>query len=123
LPSKRLTLGRLNQKFLHEFPAEFSDPAVEAAVDRPAIIPQDLDWASLLRLDGDPLERQYRHILTELGKRKGTLGVIFRKAQNKIQDPAKLRRLMAAAVVLNARIESERRLGFSQRKKFYAFKQ
>jgi type I restriction enzyme M protein len=29
-----------------------------------------------------------------LGKQKGMLGVIFRKAQNKIQDPAKLRRLI-----------------------------
>ena len=54
-----------------------------------------MDWASLLRLEGDDLETQYRHILTELGKSKGTLGVIFRKAQNKIQDPAKLRRLIA----------------------------
>ena len=32
---------------------------------------------------------------SELGKKKGTLGIIFRKAQNKIQDPAKLRRLIA----------------------------
>ncbi len=31
----------------------------------------------------------------ELGKQPGMLGVIFRKAQNKIQDPAKLRRLVA----------------------------
>ena len=37
---------------------------------------------------------QYRHILTELGKYPGTLGVVFRKAQNKIQDPAKLQRLV-----------------------------
>ncbi len=47
-----------------------------------------------MRLDGDSLEVQYRHVLTELGKYPGTLGVIFRKAQNKIQDPAKLRRLV-----------------------------
>ena len=33
-------------------------------------------------------------MLTELGKQKGILGVIFRKGQNKIQDPAKLRRLI-----------------------------
>jgi hypothetical protein len=32
--------------------------------------------------------------LEELGKCSGMLGVIFRKAQNKIQDPAKLRRLI-----------------------------
>jgi len=36
---------------------------------------------------------------------------------------AELRYQLAAAVVLNAWIERERRLGFSQRKKFYAFKQ
>jgi type I restriction enzyme M protein len=33
-------------------------------------------------------------VLESLGKQKGMLGVIFRKAQNKIQDPAKLRRLI-----------------------------
>ncbi|WP_292866392.1 hypothetical protein [Nostoc sp. LPT] len=31
---------------------------------------------------------------TGLGKEKGLLGVIFRKSQNKIQDPAKLKRLV-----------------------------
>src|SRR5205807_3662394 len=31
----------------------------------------------------------------QLGKEPGLIGVIFRKAQNKIQDPAKLRRLIA----------------------------
>jgi hypothetical protein len=36
---------------------------------------------------------------------------------------SELRYQLAAAVVLNAWIESERRLGFSRRKKFYAFKQ
>ncbi len=49
---------------------------------------------SLLAKDGDELEIHYRHLLETLGKEKGMLGVIFRKAQNKIQDPAKLRRLI-----------------------------
>ena len=62
---------------------------------RSSIVPAGLDWAALSRLDGDPLEVQYRHTLAELGRHEGTLGVIFRKAQNKIQDPAKLRRLIA----------------------------
>lgn len=57
-------------------------------------IPQELDWQSLLTKDGDALETHYRHILESLGKSKGMLGVIFRKSQNKIQDPAKLRRLV-----------------------------
>src|SRR3954453_2806887 len=62
--------------------------------NRPSVVPQSLDWQSLLKLDGDPLEVQYRHVLTELGRKPGMLGVVFRKAQNRIQDPAKLRRLI-----------------------------
>lgn len=37
---------------------------------------------------------QYLKILLELGKEPGMLGVIFRKSQNKIQDPAKLKRVI-----------------------------
>ncbi|HEY5915027.1 MAG TPA: hypothetical protein VJA21_30915 [Verrucomicrobiae bacterium] len=38
-------------------------------------------------------------MLESPGKQKGMLGVIFRKAQNKIQDPAKLRRLIVDLIV------------------------
>ena len=58
------------------------------------VVPYGLDWQSLLDRDGDELEVHYRHILESLGKQPGTLGTIFRKAQNRIQDPAKLRRLV-----------------------------
>ena len=57
-------------------------------------IPAEFNWASLLRLDGDELERHYRQILAALGAGAGLIPVIFRKAQNKIQDPAKLQRLV-----------------------------
>ena len=53
-------------------------------------ITADYDWVSLYRRDGDELESQIRHALEELGKQEGMLGIIFRKAQNKTQDPAKL---------------------------------
>jgi type I restriction enzyme M protein len=62
---------------------------------RETLIPRALDWQSLERLDGDDLDTHYKHILTELGKKPGLLGTIFRKAQNKIQDPAKLKRLVS----------------------------
>lgn len=62
---------------------------------KPSPIPKDCDWPSLLRRDGDDLEVHYRHVLEKLGKQPGMLGIIFRKSQNKIQDPAKLRRLIA----------------------------
>ena len=74
---------------------KMADEQTQPPFSRPAIVPRGLDWASLVRLDGDELEVQYRHILAELGKFPGTLGVIFRKAQNKIQDPAKLKRLVS----------------------------
>ena len=61
---------------------------------QPAIIPDGLDWQSLLDRDGDDLEVHYRHVLEQLGRQQGTLGTIYRKAQNRIQDPAKLRRLV-----------------------------
>jgi type I restriction enzyme M protein len=48
----------------------------------------------LLARDGDELFDHYRHALEALGQLKGTLGLIFGKAQNKFQDPAKLRRLV-----------------------------
>src|SRR3954447_24255866 len=64
-------------------------------INQPSPIPADCDWPSLMKRDGDALEAHYRHVLVELGKKTGMLGIIFRKAQNKIQDPAKLRRLIA----------------------------
>lgn len=58
------------------------------------VVPHGLDWQSLLDRGGDDLEVHYRHVLESLGRHTGTLGTIFRKAQNRIQDPAKLRRLV-----------------------------
>lgn len=63
--------------------------------NRPSVVPIGFDWPSLVNRDGDVLETHYRHVLEKLGTMPGTLGTIFRKAQNKIQDPAKLRRLIA----------------------------
>jgi type I restriction enzyme M protein len=61
---------------------------------KPSVIPADLNWQSLLGKEGDELETHYRHILTALGQGAGLIPTIFRKAQNKIQEPAKLRRLI-----------------------------
>jgi type I restriction enzyme M protein len=58
------------------------------------IVPIECSWQRLLDADGDELEITYRHILEQLARQAGTLGVIFRKAQNRIQDPAKLKRLI-----------------------------
>lgn len=57
-------------------------------------IPEKYNWESL-NLKGAALEAHYIELLRELGKKKGMLGQIFTKAQNKIQDPAKLSRLIS----------------------------
>jgi type I restriction enzyme M protein len=71
-----------------------ADEQTRPPSNKPSRIPNGLDWQSLLDRDGEELEQHYRRILEELGKERGLLGVIFRKAINKIQDPAKLRRLV-----------------------------
>ncbi len=58
-------------------------------------IPKGHDWASLLDKRGAELEVHYVTTLMRLGGRPGLLGQIFTKAQNKIQDPAKLSRLIS----------------------------
>jgi len=67
---------------------------IKPPYNQPSRIPKEVDWESLTRRDGDELEAHDRHLLEELGKQPVMLAIIFRKAQNKIQDPAKLRRLI-----------------------------
>ena len=73
---------------------KMADERTKPPFNQPSIVPGGLDWQSLKDRDGDALEVHYRHILTELAKSPGMLGTIFRKAQNRITDPAKLRRLI-----------------------------
>ncbi|HOB62423.1 MAG TPA: class I SAM-dependent DNA methyltransferase [Candidatus Competibacteraceae bacterium] len=73
-------------KLAHEYAQE--------PYNRASHIPKGYDWASLTAKTGQPLEAQYLISLNRLGKESGMLGAIFFKAQNKIQDPAKLSRLV-----------------------------
>lgn len=59
-------------------------------------VPYGYRWSDLAspEMEGIRLESHYRETLERLGREAGMLGLIFRKAQNKIQDPAKLRRLI-----------------------------
>ena len=69
---------------------EYSKPPHSGKVD----IPARYNWRSLRTKRGAALEGHYIELLHELGSHKGMLGQIFTKAQNKIQDPAKLYRLI-----------------------------
>ena len=57
-------------------------------------IPDEYNWENLLSKSGAELEVHYSTLLRELGQSKGILGQIFTKSQNKIQDPAKLYKLI-----------------------------
>jgi type I restriction enzyme M protein len=57
-------------------------------------IPHEFDWESLTDKKGAALETHYNNLLREFAQQKGILGQIFFKSQNKIQDPAKLSRLI-----------------------------
>jgi len=74
---------------------KMADEQTKPPFRKPSIIPETYAWPALTSRDGGDLETHYRETLIELGKSMGMLGVIFRKAQNRIQDPAKLKRLIA----------------------------
>jgi type I restriction enzyme M protein len=71
------------------------DDEREELLDKRSSIPDRYRWHCLRTLDGDELETRYRHALEELGRQKGLIGQIFKGAQNKVTDPAKLRRLVS----------------------------
>jgi len=69
---------------------EYSQPPYNRKVG----IPKEYDWNSLKSKRGAELEVHYVTLLRELANKPGMLGTIFTKSQNKIQDPAKLSRLI-----------------------------
>jgi type I restriction enzyme M protein len=57
-------------------------------------VPAEYSWPTLKKLKGAELEVHYVTTLRELANRPGILGQVFTKSQNKIQDPAKLARVV-----------------------------
>jgi len=60
-----------------------------------SIIPEPYRWKTLSAQDGEALEKSYREALEALSKKKGLVGVLFQRAQNKLTDPAKLKRVVS----------------------------
>ena len=69
---------------------EYSRPPYNRQVG----IPAAYAWPTLKNLKGAELEIHYVDTLLELAGKSGMLGQIFTKSQNKIQDPAKLARVV-----------------------------
>jgi type I restriction enzyme M protein len=66
-----------------------------ALLGEPSAIPEAWRWERLAPLAGDELELRYRHTLENLSREGGLIGTIFRGAQNKLTDPAKLKRVVS----------------------------
>ena len=69
---------------------EYSRPPYNRQIN----ISKEFSWATLKAKRGSELEDHYIKLLRELANKKGMLGAIFSKSQNKIQDPAKLHKLI-----------------------------
>jgi type I restriction enzyme M protein len=73
---------------------KMADEQTKPPFNKPSLVPHEFDWANLQKKEGTELEQHYRQTLVQLGVQKGLLGDIFRKSQSRIQDPAKLKRLI-----------------------------
>lgn len=69
---------------------EYSKPPHNRKIE----IPKGCSWEFLRKQQGADLEIHYMRILQQLSQQTGMLGKIFVKSQNKIQDPAKLYRII-----------------------------
>ena len=69
---------------------EFSQPPVK----RDLGVPQEYQWPTLASKRGAELEAHFLSLLRELGNAPGMLGQIYVKSQSRINDPAKLHRLV-----------------------------
>ncbi|MGP9822607.1 N-6 DNA methylase [Salinarimonas sp. NSM] len=59
-----------------------------------SLVPKGSRWEDVRDLSGEALTTAYATLLDTLSKESGIIGTIFLKAQNEIQDPAKLKRLV-----------------------------
>jgi type I restriction enzyme M protein len=59
-----------------------------------SLLPEGARWGDIRDLTGEALSAAYAKLLETLSRHGGIIGAIFLKAQNEIQDPAKLRRLV-----------------------------
>lgn len=64
-------------------------------IGEPSLLPAGCRWSDIKDLSGEPLAAAYNRLLDTLSRQTGIIGTIFLKAQNEIQDPAKLSRLMS----------------------------
>ena len=73
---------------------KMADQLTEEPHNKPPIVPTELGWKPLLKLDGAALEKQYSDSIEVLALKPGMLGVIFKGARCDIHNPALLKQLI-----------------------------
>jgi len=93
-----LSYGEYVEQLTYLIFLKMDDERTKPPFNKTSDIPGKYNWELLQSKEGSELETHYIETLRELGKEEGIIGVIFRKAQNKIQDPAKLRKLIVELI-------------------------
>ena len=89
-----VTYGDYLEQLTYLIFLKMADEYSKPPYNRDLKIPERYNWQTLIDKKGVELEMHYLNLLKELGKEAGLIGEIFVKAQNKIQDPAKLYRII-----------------------------
>ena len=89
-----ISYGDYVEQLIYLLFLKMADEQSKPPFRKESVVPAGKDWESLVDKEGAALETHYRDILDTLALESGTLGVIFRKSQNRIQDPAKLKRII-----------------------------
>ena len=87
--------GDYLEQFTYLLFLKMADEYSRPPYDRKLSIPEKYNWESLVSKKGAELESHYTELLRELSQARGILGQIYTKSQNKIQDPAKLYRVIS----------------------------
>ncbi|MCJ7790600.1 MAG: type I restriction-modification system subunit M [Candidatus Atribacteria bacterium] len=89
-----VTYGDYLEQLTYLIFLKMADEYSKPPYNRDLKISERYNWQTLIDKKGVELETHYLNLLKELGKEAGLIGQIFVKAQNKIQDPAKLYRII-----------------------------
>ena len=73
---------------------KMADQLTEEPYNQKPIVPPELGWKPLLKLEGAALEKQYSDSIEKLALKPGMLGVIFKGARCDIHNPALLKQLI-----------------------------
>lgn len=71
------------------------DEERESLLGEGSSVPLEWRWSTISEKDGEDLTHHYRDALEGLSKQKGLMGTLFARAQNKLADPAKLKRIVS----------------------------